>query len=202
MNREQLKELGLTNEQIEAVMKSHGSVVNATKEQLDTVTTDRDELKTQLTDRDAQLEELSAKATGNEELTAEIERLKNENTTTATEYQAKLDKQAFDFTLDKSLTGAKVKNAKAVRALLDTEKIKLDGEKLLNLDDQLAALKESDPYLFDAGEQQEEGKPHFSNGQHQTGGGSEKVDFSNMSYKELVKYKQENPTAYEKLTGN
>lgn len=170
MNREFLKGLGLEDEAIDKIMAEHGKTVNSTKEQLDTVTTDRDDLKTQLEERDTQLEELSAKATGNEELTAEIERLKNENTTTATEYQAKLDKQAFDFTLDKSLTGAKVKNAKAVRALLDTEKIKLDGEKLLNLDDQLEALKESDPYLFDVAEeqQQEEDKPTFSSGQHQS----------------------------------
>lgn len=146
MNREALKELGLTDEQIDKVMASHGTVVNATKDELSTVTTDRDSLKEQLTDRDTQLETL--KKVDPEALQAEIERLEGVNETTATEYQEKLDDQAFGFTLDKALTDANVRNSKAVKALLDTDKIKLDGEKLLNLDDQLVALKESDAYLF------------------------------------------------------
>ena len=33
-------------------------------------------------------------------------------------------------------------------ALLDKTKISLDGENLLGFDEQVAALKESDPYLF------------------------------------------------------
>lgn len=152
MNREFLKGLGLTDEQIEKAMAEHGKTVNKAKDDLAAVTTERDDLKGQLTDRDKQLDDLSAKAKGNEDLTAEIDRLKADNATAVADYQAKLDKQAFDFTLEKSLTGAKVRNPKAVRALLDTEKIKLDGEKLLNLDDQLTALKESDPYLFETEE--------------------------------------------------
>lgn len=151
MNREELKALGLTEEQIDSVMASHGKVVNSTKEALETVTTDRDELKVQLTDRDTQLEGL--KDIDHEGLKAKIQELETTNQTTATEYQSKLDKQAFDFTLDKALTGAKVRNPKAVRALLDTEAIKLDGDKLLNLDDQLAALQTTDAYLFEVEEE-------------------------------------------------
>lgn len=189
MNRKELEELGLEPEQIEAVMKAHGSTVNATKEELDAVTTDRDALKEIVTDRDSQLESL--KGVDAEGLQAEIERLKSENEATATEYQAKLDGQRFDFTLDKSLSGAKARNAKAVRALLKTEDLKMDGDKILNLDDQLKALQESDPYLFEAvkeEEQQEEQpayKPSFSNGEHGTkpGGADPFAD-------KLAKYKQ------------
>lgn len=170
MNREELKELGLSDEQIDKVMTSHGKVVNSTKEELTTVTTDRDGLKEQLTERDAQLETLSK--VDAEGLQAEIDRLKGENETTATEYQEKLDKQAFDFNLEKALTGAKVRNPKAVKALLDTEKIKLDGDKLLNLDDQIKALQESDAYLFET-EDDPEGNPNFTTGQHQKGDSNE-----------------------------
>lgn len=152
MNREELKEAGLTDEQIDKVMAAHGKVVNSTKEQLDAATAERDSLQEQITERDAQLSELGEKAKDNEELTAEINRLKEENTTATTELQQKLEKQAFEFSLDKALTGAKVRNPKAVKALLDTEKIKLDGETLLNLEDQLTALKESDTYLFESDE--------------------------------------------------
>lgn len=150
MNREFLKGLGLDDAAVDKAMAEHGKVVNTTKGDLEAMTTDRDGLKEQLTERDEQLETLSK--VDAEGLQAEIDRLKGENETTATEYQEKLAKQSFNFSLEKALTGAKVRNPKAVKALLDTEKIKLDGEKLLNLDDQLEALKESDAYLFEAEE--------------------------------------------------
>lgn len=141
MNREVLKALGLTEEQIDSVMASHGTVVNATKQELEATKTERNDLKGQLGDRDKQLSDLGKKVKDNEDLTAEIDRLKGENAT-----------QAFNFSLEKALTSAKVRNPKAVKALLDTESIKLDGDKLLNLDSQLEALKASDAYLFEAEE--------------------------------------------------
>ena len=90
------------------------------------------------------------KAKGNEELTAQIEELKQQNEATKTEYEEKLQKQSFDHVLEKSLTGAKVKNVKAVRALLDMEMIKLDGDTLKGLDEQVTKLKETDAYLFES----------------------------------------------------
>ena len=54
----------------------------------------------------------------------------------------------LDFAIEKALTTAKAKNAKAVKALLDMEKVKLDGEQLLGLEEQLKAIQQSDPYLF------------------------------------------------------
>ena len=54
----------------------------------------------------------------------------------------------LDFAIEKALAAAKAKNAKAVKALLDMEKVKLDGEQLLGLDEQLKELQKSDAYLF------------------------------------------------------
>lgn len=64
-------------------------------------------------------------------------------------YQEDLKKMQFDFALDKALGGAKAKNSKAVRALLEVDKLKLDGETLLGLKEQLEAVKTEAPYLFD-----------------------------------------------------
>lgn len=111
------------------------------------------DLKQQLKDRDTQLEDLSKKAKGHEDLEKQIESLQEQNKQTAKDYQAKLDKQAFDFSLEKALADAKAKNPKAVKALLNTEAIKLDGDKLLGLEEQLKALQESDSYLFGGEEQ-------------------------------------------------
>lgn len=176
MNREELKALGLTDDQIDKVMASHGKVVNSIKEkadQVDTLESQIEDYKKQLEDRDEQLNELSEKAKGNEELTAQIDELKQQNETTKTEYEQKLQQQAFDYTLEKTLTGAKVRNPKALKALLDLETIKMDGDKLLGLDDQLKTIQESDPYLFEQKQQEEPPKPSFTTGQHQTNGGSD-----------------------------
>lgn len=197
MNREQLKELGLTDEQIESVMKEHGKTVNATKQELDTVTSERDNLKEQLIERDNQLNDISEKVKDSDELTAEINRLKEENKNATQELQEKLEKQAFEFSLEKALTGAKVRNPKAVKALLDVESIKLDGEKLLGLDDQLKALQESDAYLFES-EESNESKPNFTTGQHRKGNTTKSV--AEMSYQELADLKANNPTQFAELT--
>lgn len=165
------------------------------KDKFDAVNNTKKDLEEQLANRDTQLEEL--KKVDAEGLQSKITELQQENETTKTEYEQKLQQQAFEFSLDKALTGAKVRNPKAVKALLDTEKIKLDGDKLLNLDDQLEALKESDAYLFEQ-EQQEESKPNFTTGQHQKGGSTKNV--AEMSYQELKDLKSSNPAQFAELT--
>lgn len=163
MNREFLKEQGLTDEQIEAVMKEHGKTVNSIKDKADKVDGLESQIKdldNQIQERDNQLEEL--KKIDVESLQQTIEELQNKNKTQKEEYEEKIEKQAFEFTLERALNKAEAKNPKAVKALLDTDSIKLDGETLLGLDDQLTALKESDAYLF--GEDEPAGlkgrKPH------------------------------------------
>lgn len=127
------------------------------KEKFDAVNNDNKDLKKQLKDRDDQLEELKkVDAAG---LQQKIKDLQDENKRVSDEFQAKLDKQAFDFALKEALTGAKAKNPKAVEALLNKEAIKLDGEKLLGLEEQLKGLKESDAYLFEEEQQQTPGTP-------------------------------------------
>jgi hypothetical protein len=137
------------------------------KEKFDQVNNDNKNLKKQLKDRDDQLADLKTKAAGNEELTKQINELTEQNKKTAEEYQAKLNQQAFDFALKDALTAAKAKNPKAVEALLNKEAIKLDGDKLLGLEEQLKSIKESDAYLFDSEQQQQQPGVKFTTGQHQ-----------------------------------
>lgn len=149
MNRETLKELGLTDEQVDSVMASHGKVVNATKEELTGAQSELESYKTQLASRDTQLEELSGKATGNEELQATISALKDANEAAKTQHQAELSATKLNYELDQALLINKARNPRAVKALLDSEVIKLgeDG-RVVGLAEQLEGLKESDPYLF------------------------------------------------------
>ena len=105
-------------------------------------------LEADLAARDAQLEELKKAAGTSEELKKQIEALQAENKKAADEWQAKMVKMQLDFAVERALTTARAKNPKAVKALLDLEKVKLDGEQLLGLDEQLKELQKSDSYLF------------------------------------------------------
>ncbi len=105
-------------------------------------------LETDLAARDAQLEELKKAAGTSEELKKQIETLQADNKKAGEEWQAKVTQMQLDFAVERALTAAKAKNPKAVKALLDMEKVKLDGEQLLGLDEQLKELQKSDAYLF------------------------------------------------------
>jgi DNA repair exonuclease SbcCD ATPase subunit len=204
MKREFLKELGLEDDVISKIMAEHGKTVNSLKDdadKVDTLEAQLQDLKGEIKDRDKQLEELADKAKGNEELLKEINDLKDLNDKTAKDYQEKLNQQAFDFALERSLADVKAKNPKAVKALLDTEAIKFDGDKLLGLEEQLKTLQESDSYLFGDGEPAglKGRKPNDNNEPPKTG--VTKEQFNQMNYKERVSLFTENPDLYKQLTG-
>lgn len=148
MNREFLKGLGLEEEAIEKVMAEHGKTVNSTKQELETAQSEVKSLKEQLTERDTQLDDLSKKAGDSDTLKEQINALKEANRQKTEEFERQLQQQTFNYKLENELLKAEVHNPKAVRALLDTEAIKLDGDNLMGLTDQLAKLKETDGYLF------------------------------------------------------
>lgn len=91
-------------------------------------------------------------------LQEQIEKLQNDNKAAKENYEKQLKDMQFGYSLDAALSGAKVKNLKAVKALLDTEKLAIDNGKILGLEDQIKALKESDAYLFEG----EKTAPTFS----------------------------------------
>ena len=184
MNREFLKELGLSDEQVESVMKEYGKSINDLKEKADKVEgleSQIEDYKNQIEERDNQLEEL--KKIDAEGLQAKIDELQQQNEATKTEYEEKLQKQAFEHKLESTLAQAKAKNVKAVKALLDLDTIKLDGDELLGLEEQLNNLKENESQLF---EQEEKGVPKIVAGGNPQG----KPNQENDPFKaKLAKYK-------------
>ena len=118
------------------------------KDKYNEVAEAKKKLEADIVERDKQLEQLKAAAGSNEELKKQIETLQAENKKAAEEWQAKMAQMQLDFAIEKALAAAKAKNAKAVKALLDMEKVKLDGDQLLGIDEQLKALQQSDQYLF------------------------------------------------------
>ncbi|PRS09042.1 scaffolding protein [Bacillus pumilus] len=173
------------------------------KERFDAVNNEKKELKSQLDERDQQLSTLQKQAKGNEELQNAIEQLQEENKKVSEEYQQKLDKQAFDFAIESALRDAKAKNIKAVKANLNVDGLKLSDDKVIGLDEQLTALKESDSYLFETENDSSSGlagrQPHV-NPSAPLKGNITKDQFEKMGYSEREDLYRENPELYQQLT--
>ena len=148
MKREDLKTMGLTDDQIESVMMAYGKELNPLKEQINSLTSERDSLKQQVVDRDGQLDDLRKNAGENDDLKATIKQLQDDNKAAEAKYKSDLAAK------ESALRDAKAKNVKAVISLLDTEKVSVGKDGTLDgLTDQLDALKQSDGYLFEQTEQ-------------------------------------------------
>lgn len=170
MNKEQLIALGLTEEQAKAVVEGYGIMIP--KSRLDDKIAELKTAQDLVAERDKQIEKLGKDAKGNEELQKQIADLTEANKKAAEEHAAAIHKQAYNHALTTALGGAKAKNVKALTALLDLDKVKLEGESLTGLDEQLKDLKESDAYLFEQEEKQDDEPPaqkgpRFSGGQGQ-----------------------------------
>lgn len=177
MNREELKALGLSDEQIDSIMAAHGKVVNATKDELTSAQSELESYKTQLTDRDTQLEELRTKAQGNEDLQATIDALKQANDDAKAAHKAELSNTKLNYELDQALLLNKARNPRAVKALLDMDIVKLgDDGKVAGLFEQIETLKESDSYLFETSDTTQLNNPRHTPGAKQQHNDPQKPD--------------------------
>ena len=75
MKREDLKKLGLSDEQIEGVMSAHGKDVTSLQEKVNGLTNERDGLKSQLDERDQQLVDLQKNSKNVDDLNDKIKQL-------------------------------------------------------------------------------------------------------------------------------
>ncbi len=149
--KELLKKAGIEEGKLDGVIADIGKELPKyfiPKDKYNEVAEAKKKLEADIAERDKQLEQLKAAAGSNEELKKQIETLQAENKKASEEWQAKMAQMQLDFAIEKALAAAKAKNPKAVKALLDMEQVKLDGDKLLGLDDQLKTIQQSDPYLF------------------------------------------------------
>lgn len=147
--------------------------------------------------RDEQLTALQASTGNAETLKAEITRLQTENKAAAEAHAAEIKKIKVDSAVETALVGAKAKNVKAVKALLDLSNPELaeDGT-VKGLAEQIQKLTTSTEtgFLFDT----ESGKPAFrglkpGEGSNDPAPGTKQP--KDMSYDELCDYLAKNPDA-------
>jgi len=119
------------------------------KERFSQVNEEKNEYKKQIGERDKQLSGLQAKVKDNEALTNEIAALKATNETAKTEYESKITKIQQDTIINNALKGSKAKDIKILRSLIDADKIKINGEEVVGLNEQIEAIKKEKDYLFE-----------------------------------------------------
>ena len=164
MNKEDLLKLGLTEEQAEKVLSVNAEQLKGfiPKVRFDEVNNAKKQAEKDLSERDKQLETLKNSTGDVETLKNTIKQLQDENKASKEQYEANISKIKLDNAIDNALGNAKAKNSRAVRALLDMEKIKFENETLSGLDEQLKALKEAEDSKFLFEEIKEPAKPSFS----------------------------------------
>lgn len=155
MTLAKLMEMGLSEEKAKEVMALlDGNYV--TKTRFNEINEENKNLKKTVSERDTQLETLKKSSGDNEELKKQISDLQKTNADQKSLHEKELRQLKLDNAVDIALSDAKAKNSKAVRAMLDLEKVSLgDDGKLSGLSEQLEALKTSDAYMFDAQQQQQ-----------------------------------------------
>lgn len=139
-----------------------------------------------------QLEDLKKNTGDAEALKAEIQKMQDENKNKETEYTNNIKKLKVDNAVELALIGAKAKNTKAVKALLNLENLEIgeDG-KVKGLEDQIKNLTkdEGTAFLFEA-----ESKTETPKGTDPAGK-STKKDIKDMTYSEMEAYLAANPGA-------
>ena len=154
MTRDEIKAIlpNITQEELNKIMDINGADIEKAKGESTSLSTQVADLTSQIADRDKQLKDLKSKVTDNEELTKQIADLETANATAKTNYEKTVATMKRDFALTNGVRDAKAKNVKAVIALLDMEKIKVEGDGITGLKEQIDSLKTSDPYLFEVEE--------------------------------------------------
>lgn len=195
MKRSFLKELGLTEEQIDSILDEAGKDLTNAKATLNEEIT---KLKGDISTRDTQLEELKKSAKSSEDLESKIAELQEKNKLDSEAYEAKIKKINIDNAVEKALADAKARNQDVVKPLLAEflSKAEITEGVVTGLDEEIKKLigDEKTSFLFDtqapaqtsvelSGVTPMDGKDIDSNG----------FDMKTATYDELVAYQAAHP---------
>ena len=181
MKTEQLKELGLTEEQIDSVFKLRGQELeeaNANKQALEAQRAENEALKNQIQEANKQINDFKE---------LDIDSIKQRASEYETKYQdseskrkQELEDLNLQHSIDLGLLKAGARNTKATKALLDYDLLRSSKNLENDIASQIEGLKESDSYLFKSNEesqQQSMGKRGKIN---------DSVDTSEMTYAQML----------------
>lgn len=189
MKREFLKELGLTDEQIDKIMAENGGDIQREQEKLN-------EKVKELEIVNGQLKEANKTIKSYKDM--DIDKIKQ----SSAEWEEKYNKAMGDLKteresnlLDKLLSAVNTHDADVVKGLLKKEELVFKDDNVLGLDKQIETLKKDKPYLF----KEDEGAKKTPTFTSSAKSGISKEQFANMSYFERLELKQSDEAQYNEL---
>ena len=152
MNKKELIKMGVEDEELaQSIIVLHGKGIERMKSEVATLTEEKESLTTQLSEAGEKIESFAKMDI--EAVKAEAEGYKVKAEEAEASKLAEVAKLKFDHKLDDSLTKAKAKNLKSVKALLDMDGLEMaeDGS-ISGLDTQLETIASENDFLFDSPE--------------------------------------------------
>lgn len=165
--KELLKAAGIDETKIDGIVAEFNKEVPKhliPKEKFNDLTNTKNQLEKDIQDRDAQLEKLKTAAGTNDDLKTQIQKLQDDNKVAKDQYEADLKELTMTNAIKLALNG-KVHDEALAAGLIDKEKLVIDGEKIIGLDEQIKSLQESKAFLFKQEDQQQNGFRIGGNGQ-------------------------------------
>ncbi len=166
MKREDVTKIlpDISQDALDQLMSLHGADVNAIKGQLSTATADL--------------------ATANQKLEGYDPEWQTKLQAAQNKANEAIGAYKRDAAIDAALAAAGARNNKAARAMLDLEKVTFADDKLSGLDEQMEALKKSDPWFFASGSGSS-GTTHADTGGEHGQGGSGEQDGVEAAFRRL-----------------
>ncbi|EKN42508.1 phage capsid scaffolding protein [Clostridium botulinum A2 117] len=164
---------------------SSGSFISKTR--FDQVNEQAKEYKKQVGERDKQINNLKEEYKDVDGLKEKVEQLELDNKTQKETYEKQLSDIAFNNALEKGLGAFSIKDKKLIMTLIDKDKLKVDGDNVIGLKEQIEPLKTSHEYLFD--------KEIKGTGSFVTGGNNDTQPNKTNFASELGKQRAENMKA-------
>lgn len=197
MTKEQLQALNLTEEQINAIIEDYGkNYVSKTQfnEKNDAYKQAKQEIENLTTD----INNLSEANKANEALQSQIKELQDAATQREADYNENIKNMKIDTAITKALSKSGAMNETILTGLLDRTKIAIgEDNTITGIQEQINALKESDPYLF----KQDSIKGVVpGDATPKTNDGITKEQFNKMSYLDRVQLQESNPDLYSELS--
>lgn len=197
MTKEQLRALNLTEEQINAIIEDYGKNY-VSKAQFNEKNDAYKQAKLEIENLTTDINNLSEANKANEALQSQIKELQDAATKREADYNENIKNMKIDTAITKALSKSGAMNETILTGLLDRTKIAIgEDNTITGIQEQITALKESDPYLF----KQDSIKGVVpGDATPKTHDGITKEQFNKMSYLDRVQLQETNPDLYSELS--
>ena len=197
MTKEQLQALNLTDEQINAIIEDYGKNY-VSKAQFNEKNDAYKQAKQEIENLTNDISTLSEANKANEALQSQIKELQDAATQREADYKQNIKNMKIDTAITKALCKSGAMNETILTGLLDRTKIAIgEDNTITGIQEQIVALKESDPYLF----KQDSIKGVVpGDATPKTHDGITKEQFNKMSYLDRVQLQETNPDLYSELS--